>query len=432
MQESKKDNITISYQNKSVPAETVDEINDFFDTIPYYEKKHKLPLLILFDNKSQTFYCECHIFAKDFTDLGDPDATIDPDLQEEFRANRQLEPENYYFQQMISDAVQGRQFSDLVIEYNTSYNDTKPLKILGGQHRNEAIKKALSRKTNQLHGIRVYFNLNKDQRAEIMKISNTNINVSPDLRDRIEEQRLTPVNMLRNLCNEAGILKSGEDFGDKRRYEDEFLPTVRMMRSFVVNYFMGVDYRGDIDKDAYSPYLCSSGRELDKEYLKIFKKFEKQKAFNEANLNQVGKMFAKLHEKQFKKAENIKSPAKQEYKIKAFHLSVISSWAFASGVLQRDSKRIKKLYELSDNSGDDDPLNAIAMSKAKHKTDPETYRGLGTRSDEKERGRLLQLFLNYSASDKKKITLDMCNAAISIFHANKAHKEAEEQKKKAF
>ena len=89
---------------------------------------------------------------------------------------------------MLEDAKDGRQFSDLVIEYNMAYEEKKPLKILGGQHRNEAIKRVFKENAvNQVHGIRVYFNLNKDQRAEIMRISNTNINVSPDLRDRIEE-----------------------------------------------------------------------------------------------------------------------------------------------------------------------------------------------------------------------------------------------------
>ncbi len=72
------------------------------------------------------------------------------------------------------------------------------------------------------------------------------------------------------------------------------------------------------------------------------------------------------------------------------------------------------------------------MGKAHHKTDPDTYRGLGTRTDKKERGRLLQLFLNYSKSDKLKITEQMCNAAIDIFHANKGRKEAQEKLKKAF
>jgi hypothetical protein len=419
----------IIYQKK---ADIKESINCFIKRVPLYEANNGLPLLVLCDGKSKAFYCECHISAKDLIALSDPDATIDPELQEEFRSNRQLEPDNIYFIQMANDALEGRQFSDLVIEFNTTYNDSRPLKILGGQHRNEAIKRALAKKSSALHGIRVYFNLSKDQRAEIMRISNTNINVSPDLRDRIDEQRLNPPNMLRDFCHKVGVLEKNEDFGDKRRHKEEFLPTVRMMRCFIVNYFQGKDYKGNIDNDAYAPYLCSSGRSPDDQYLGIFNKFNTQKSFNDTELINAGKMFAKLHTAQFNKCESFRGATKKEYKIKAFNLSVISSWAFAAGVLKRHSERLKKFYSLPDVCGDSDPLNALAMSESKHKHDPETYRGLGTRADEKERGRLLQLFLNYSESDKKRITKEMCNAAIMVFHANKARKEAQEQKEKAF
>ena len=41
---------------------------------------------------------------------------------------------------MESDALKGRSFEDLVIEYDTSYKADRPLKVFGGQHRIEAIK----------------------------------------------------------------------------------------------------------------------------------------------------------------------------------------------------------------------------------------------------------------------------------------------------
>lgn len=415
-----------------VPDDTMAEIRSFRDNVPIYEKRQGLPILIFKDKKSDSFYTECHITGKNFIELGDTDATIDPDLQEEFRANRELEPDNFYFIQMVDDAKQGRQFSDLVIEYNTDYGEDQPLKILGGQHRHEALKRALSEGANELHGIRTYFNLTKEQRAEIMRISNTNINVSSDLRDRIVEHSLTPPNILRNFCYEAEILGKDEDFGDKRRYEEEFSPTVRTMRSFVVNYFIGRKYTGDADKDAVVPYLCSTGKNIDPEYLKIFNKFKLKQRFDDKELLETGKMFAKLHDTQYKKAEKFDATVKKEYKIKTFSLSLISSWAFAAGYLQKYPERLKKLYELPSLSKDDDPLNAKAMSKARHKTDSDSYRGLGTRTDKKDRGRLLQLFLNYSKSDKPKITDQMCSAAIDIYHANKARIEAETKAKSAF
>jgi len=416
----------------SVPDDTLEKIKNFKNKLPLYEKRYNLPIIIIKDEKSKSFFVEVHISASNLIKFSDPDATIDPELQEEFRANRELEPDNYYFLQMIDDAKMGRTFSDIVIEYNDAYKEENPLKILGGQHRLEAIKRSEKDKPGTNHGIKVYFNLNKEQRAEIMRISNTNINVSPDLRDRIEEQRLTPANMLRNFCYDAGILKKGEDFGDKRRYEEDFSPTVRMMRTFIVDFFDGLKYKGDIDKDAHAPYICATGQKMDEEYISIFNKFKSKEKFDDEKLLEAGKMFAKLHDAQYQKADKIKSSSKKEYKIKAFSLSIISSWAFATGVLQSEEKRLTKLYSLPEYSEEGDPLNAIGMSKAHHKTDPENYRGLGTRTDEKERGRLLQLFLDYSNSDKKKITQEMCNSSIDTYHANKSSKEAEEKRKKAF
>ena len=407
-------------------------IKNFRENIPLLEKKERTPLIILEDKKAKAVYSECHIYATDLVNLSDANATIDPDLQEEFRANRDLEPNNSFFIQMLEDAKNGRQFSDLVIEYNTTYEEKKPLKILGGQHRNEAIKRAFEENAvNQVHGIRVYFNLNKDQRAEIMRISNTNINVSSDLRDRIEETRLNPAGMLRDFCYKVDMLDEGEDFGDKKRFEEDFSPTVRMVRSFIVNFYHGLEYTNDIDKDAIKPYLCNSGRQIDQKYLSIFEKY-KNTGFDDKELIEAGKMFTKLHDAQFNKADSIQGSSKKAYKIKAYSLAVITSWAFAASVLQRVPQRLEKLYSLPDLSGNDDPLNAKAMSKAKHKFDSDTYRGLGTRNDEKERGRLLHLFLGYSSSTKPKITEQMCNAAISIFHSNDDVIKAEEKRKRAF
>ena len=384
------------------------------------------------DEKSGTYYTQCHVLGEDFVKLSDPDATIDPDLEELSKANRELEINNYYFEQMVEDAKEGRQFSDIVIEFNKEYHETKPLKILGGQHRNEAIIEALKENVNTIHEIKVYFNLDKEQREEIMRIANTNINVASDLRDRLREEALSPP-LLKTFGQETGMIKKDGNFGDKRRYDEDFSPTVRMLRSFIVNFFQGKEYTGDIDNDAYIPYLCKSGKDIDLEYMKYFKKFKVHGSFNDDKLLEVGKMFSRLHEKQFKTAEKIKSTAKREFKIKAFNLAIVSSWAFAAGALQKNSERLKKLYSLPDLSGDDDPLNAIAMTKSKHKKlDSESYRGLGTRSDDKERGRLLQLFLEYSQSPKPRITEPMCNASIEIFHSNLDRKKAQESRKRAF
>ena len=198
---------------ESLQEETLIEIDEFRQNIPTFEKRQGQPFLIISDKKSGTFYTECHISGKDFINSSDAKSTIDPELEEVSKANRELETNNYYYEQMVNDAKEGRSFSDIIIEYNTNYNETKPLKILGGQHRNQAIIEAIKDNVNVTHGIKVYFNLNKEQREDIMRIANTNINVAPDLRDRLREDILKPI--LKNFGYETGMLNEGENFGDK-------------------------------------------------------------------------------------------------------------------------------------------------------------------------------------------------------------------------
>lgn len=416
----------------SIPSDTLSEIKEFREDISTFEKKHGQPFSIFLDKKSGAFFTECHILGEDFIKFSDPNATIDPELEEISKANRELETDNYYYEQMVSDAKEGRSFSDIVIEFNTNYTESKPLKILGGQHRNQAIIEAVKDKMNIFHGIKIYFNLNKEQREDIMRIANTNINVATDLRDRLREDVLKP--LLKDFGHETGMLKKGDNFGDKRKYDDEFSPTVRMMRSFIVNFFHGKEFKGEIDKDAPIPYLCKSGKDIDSEYMDYYNKFKSsKKGFDDLELLTAGKMFAKLHDMQFKNAEKIKGSEKREFKIKAYNLAIITSWSFASGALQKYPDRLKKFYSLPDLCNGDDPLSAVEMAKSKHKVlDSDSYRGLGTRSDNNERGRLLQLFLDYSKSQKSKITQQMCEASIHMFHSNMDRKKAEESTKKAY
>jgi len=58
-------------------------------------------------------------------------------------------------------------------------------------------------------------------------------------------------------------------------------------------------------------------------------------------------------------------------------------------------------------------------------TDPDTYRGLGTRSGPKELGRMLEVFMVLAMKGKKKITKELANAAIQSYEAKKAVHEAD-------
>jgi len=407
---------------KEIDFKTTSEIEKFYDEIDTIEKETEKGLLILFDKKSNAYYTECHIRASEIFRKVDIDAVVDPD-NPDFRLNRELNKTHPAFKDMISDAKQGRQFSDIIIDFNPYYPPKdKPLKVLGGQHRATAIKEAFEKdKVNLVHGLRVYFNLaNVEQRREVAEIANTNINISLDLRDRLWEQQLTPSGRLREWAWEIGILEKGKDFADKRRMEED-LPTVRMLRTFIVDFYEGKNYKGDVKKDVPVPYLCQTGG-LDKKYEEIFNKLKSKPFKDYHDLHKAGKEFVKLHKKQVKNA-------KKQYKNKALALAVISSWAFTAGVLQKDEKSLKKLYSIPELAKDsEDPLNGDAMAEARAKTDSPTYRGLGTRYDDKERGRLLQFFYRLSTSDYNEVSLELYNLAIRRYHHQKEEKEINKNK----
>ena len=63
------------------------------------------------------------------------------------------------------------------------------------------------------------------------------------------------------------------------------------------------------------------------------------------------------------------------------------------------------------------------LARVKHVTDPDNYRGLGSRTDVKDRGRLAELFY-FQAEKGIGITKELANAAIKRYHAKEALLEA--------
>ena len=173
-------------QKPSAPIAAL--IDEFREEVPSLEATQKLPFVLMQDGKSQAYYIECHLLASDAVPLADLDAVLDPDEQEQFRLQRELQTSNPAFLQMCEDAIGKRQFADIIAEYDTSYRPDTPLKVLGGQHRLEAMKRAFeNQQTSRYHGFRIYFGLTVDQRNEIAQIANTNIAISLDLLDRMQE-----------------------------------------------------------------------------------------------------------------------------------------------------------------------------------------------------------------------------------------------------
>jgi len=391
----------------------IDKVNNFLESYRPYESENNLGLILFFDAKSSAYYLICHLSASILSISCDLDATLDGDEEDEiYKLNRDITEDQSAYKIMEEDAVKGRSFEDIVIEFDTSYRKSRPLKVYGGQHRVKAIQRAENTNGKIVHGVRVYFDLSRDQKVEIATINNTSIAVPNDLLDRMREQLMG--SELRDWCQTVGLLDKGKDFADRKSPDN---PTVRIARTLLVNYHLGLN--GKLE-DFHQPIVCKSGG-IDEDYLKIRDKVD---WLNE-RLVEMGKQFARLHRLQRDTVSGREEDSYGEFARRALSLSVVAGWAYAAGLFQIQSNTayLKNLYSLPDSvSPPDDPLNAKALSLARLKgSDPDTYRGLGTRSSPNELGRMLEVFLVFATkASKKRITKELANAAIQSYEAKRA------------
>jgi len=390
-------------------------IEKFLSKVQTLEKKLKIPIVIFQDGVNNSYYIKCSIFTSVVWNLFDFDARLTIDSPESFRANRELLLNNKTYLKMKEDAMDGREFNDIIVEFNSSYNPAKPLKIWGGQHRAHAILEAKNDK-ERYHGFRIFFDLEKKQRAELALISNTNISVSTDTFDRMLEETMFG-DVLRKWCQKIGFLSSSEDFPDVGSKSDKI--TVKLARSFIVNYYSGKDQGmkikiDEIDKNVYEPYLVQTGVIIDPNYKKIIEEYGNN-ILVDKDLLEAGKAYNKLHKTQqnaVKNNPNIQN--RKSFRNKALVESVICGWSYVVGLLQCNKGRLKNLYNISNTSSKIlDPLNAQEMSKFKHDSDPPTYRGLGTRSSLKDRQRVAQVFLARSLYGTQILDKKLLNKAVS-------------------
>ena len=400
--------IDCSSECKDNPAIT-QEIKEFSESFSPLEKKQ---INILQDKMTNAIFCECHIRAEKLIQLGTIDAPLDPELQPEYRANRDVLDDNVAFTQMKLDAKEHRVFCNIVAEYNVTFDKEHPLKIIGGQHRFIAISEAYVENINELHGIKVYFNLDTEQRLDVQLISNTNIAVSTDLLDRMFETVKGP--QLRDWCQKVGLLDDDCDFADKKQRGSKI--TVRGARTFIMNYYLGQKVDPDkFDKERTIPVIAKSGG-LDPDWEDL--KLCKPDLWEDKDLAEAGEQFAKLIESQNTYFTSDGKNINNEYADKALNYAILAAWAYVSGVLSKNRVRLDRHYNLA-QSNRKDPLNAAVLAKAHHKTDPANYRGLGSRTDVKERGRLTELF--YLQAEKGQgISSPVVDLAIMKYYAKQA------------
>lgn len=400
-----------------VPDIVLEKAKEFLKLFKPSESVTGIPLNIYFDKKSEAYYIICHLKGSTIVSKTDLDAVLDPEESEDYKLNRNLYLNTFAYNRMENDAKGGRSFEDIVIEYDTSYRSEVPLKVFGGQHRVKAIEAALKKKVNEKHGLRVYFDLTTEQKFDIATANNTSIAVSNDLLDRMQEDLLGAE--LRNWCQRVGLLREGSHFADRRSAEG--IPTVRIARTIVVNYFIGRGVKEDI---LHTPVVCKSGPEVDKKYIEIRGNID----WEDARLVLMGKEFADLHKLQRERVLNRDKDSYLEFANKAVHPSIAASWAYAAGYFERERDSQKAHYGLRNAvEAPGDPLNAGALLKARLKgADPDTYRGLGSRISAEEIRRMLEVFsLQATKASKRGINLKLANAAIQTYHAKKAKFDAE-------
>ncbi|MDP3371097.1 MAG: hypothetical protein Q8M32_14805 [Brevundimonas sp.] len=393
---------------------------DLIDTLAPHETYEQL--VFLTDKRTGASYCECHLRASTLVASGTIDVPLDPDEQADYRANREIVVDAGAFKKMQSDAENLRSFSHIVAEFNRDFDCDHPIKIVGGQHRFTAINEALEKGIDELHGVKLYFGLTKEQRLDVQLISNTSIAISGDLYDRMQETVRGPG--LRNWCQETGLLATGTDFADKRERGGAI--SVQVARTFILNYFLGKKITSDIfDESDTAPVLSPIGQG-DPAWDALH---ATNSAFlKDEGLREAAKQFAKLTDAQ-RGAFVGKPKTPADFPEKSMNLALLAGWAYVAGALQSNAPRLARHYALAEATGRD-PLNAAALIKGRHKTDSESYRGLGYRTDAKERGRFAELFFD-QAEDGTGITSGRINVAIAKYYAKQAHLEVVKAKSKA-
>jgi hypothetical protein len=401
------------HARKNPKVET--SVTEFLESVTTLEKVKDLPVFIFQDGVKNSYYIRCLVSGETMSQLVSLDARLDPQSSETFRDNRELLARHNTFLRMQDDARQEREFNDIIAEYITSYLPETPLKIWGGQHRSRAIIDAFTEKqVSRYHGLRVYFCLTKEQRAELALVSNASITASNDLFDRqLEETYMGPY--LRRWFTKVGLLKAGESFLDAGSRSEGI--TTQLARSFITNYYKGKQAgeqlkAEQLDMNVYEPYLCRTGMVLDEEYRKLVEELG-GKLWSDKDLLEAGKAFNRLHRAQYQAIKNDQSNRKN-FRMKAFTPSVITAWSYVTGLLQAHPERLEAHLAIPQPpKGVADPLNAEEMARFRYYQDPDGQQGLGTRATLKDRQRMAQVFLARTVDSKSALDKKLLNQAVN-------------------
>ncbi len=263
--------VEIVFDKNASRAEHIEEkVVEFLHRVSTLEQDFNAPILVFQDGKSNAYYIKCNLSGDQAVALCDINARLNAESKEAYRSNRELLLKNITYKKMKADALLGREFNDIIVEYMTTYEPIKPLKVWGGQHRIHAIMDA-NHEVTRNHGFRVYFDLDTTQRNELALISNTSIAVSKDTFDRMLEETVYG-DALRKWCRGVKLLPEDADFPDTRSRSE--LITLKLARTFLVNFYQGKNKGNDLDaKDlgrfVYEPIVVKTGITGDAAYAKV-------------------------------------------------------------------------------------------------------------------------------------------------------------------
>src|SRR5438045_97098 len=106
----------------AAPQTVTRKIDEFLNQFEPYEVKNSTKLHLYFDEKSQAFYLTCHLDAKTLARSCDTEATLDSEDDDEiYKLNREITEDQAAYVAMERDALNGRSFEDIVLEFDTSY-----------------------------------------------------------------------------------------------------------------------------------------------------------------------------------------------------------------------------------------------------------------------------------------------------------------------
>jgi len=224
------------------------------------------------------------------------------------------------------------------------------------------------------------------------------------------------------------LLEKGQDFADVGKRGNPM--TVKEARTFIVNFFLGKEVDpSNFETVETTPEVVESGKRDPKIWVDT--KNGHPELWIDEGLVEAGKQFAALINAQVEhfrdpKSKKLKGKTDQIHKTK--NIALLAAWAFIAGTLQSNKPRLQRHFELS-KANTKDPLRADLLAKARHPTDSESYRGLGNRSDPKERGRFTQLFW-LQAEKGSGFTTNMIDSAIKGYEAKRALLAYQEAKQK--